>query len=318
LGVNRLRAGRRRITEAKAVPGEIAPAPKTDTAPGVVRIDAGVRPASDDRCAECGDPVGLEWVSYRGDPDTPSRVLKHFGGVVHTGPVEPPRQRPERAIRDFAAPKDLGVFFHRWCAPRVEMAEELKQKLVKILAEALVADFKERSTRWATGWQPSDAQGDPPRYQTHVTARGRRVFTMSRLEWRRFRADEGKLVEVDLDRTAAGSVGEAAATIASLAADCSVGGERIEVWRYHPTEPPTALNVQEYVVLDSLARRINVATFAECASTDDSLELRKYLDRHVFLVKARADKSRWQPKARKCERIVFLHLRLPGELPPRR
>lgn len=64
--------------------------------------------------------------------------------------------------------------------------------------------------------------------------------------------------------------------------------------------------MQEYLVLQSLARDINLAKFAERASTQDSPALRKHLRAHVFLVKEQADKGRWQPKARTRERIVFI------------
>jgi len=116
---------------------------------------------------------------------------------------------------------------------------------------------------------------------------------MTRPEWERLRAQEGKLVEVDLERAPAGDVGEAASAIASLAAEHAVHTERIEVWRYHPTEPPTASDVQVYLR----------------ASTEDSPKLRKHLREHVFIVKDRPDKGRWEPKARALERIVLMPLR---------
>jgi len=131
---------------------------------------------------------------------------------------------------------------------------------------------------------------------------------MTRPEWERLRAQEGKLVEVDLERAPAGDVGEAASAIASLAAEHAVHTERIEVWRYHPTEPPTASDVQVYLVLENLTRHLNVPMFAERASTDDSPKLRKHLREHVFIVKDRPDKGRWEPKARALERIVFMPL----------
>ena len=88
---------------------------------------------------------------------------------------------------------------------------------------------------------------------------------------------------------------------------CSVHAERIEVWRYDAKNQPTPYcNVHEYLVLQSLARQLNVPMFAERASTQDSKELRKYLREHVFIVKERQDQGRWQPKAHALERIVFL------------
>jgi hypothetical protein len=60
--------------------------------------------------------------------------------------------------------------------------------------------------------------------------------------------------------------------------------------------------------VDSLTRRVNLSRFAERASTEDSPKLRKHLREHVFIVKARPDKARWQAKARSLERIVFMIL----------
>jgi hypothetical protein len=68
---------------------------------------------------------------------------------------------------------------------------------------------------------------------------------------------------------------------------------------------PTPDNVQDYLVFENLARRLNVPKFAERASAEDSPMLRTHLREHVFIVKAQPDKGRWQPKARALERIVF-------------
>jgi hypothetical protein len=62
-----------------------------------------------------------------------------------------------------------------------------------------------------------------------ASAQGRRVFTMARPEWERVRAHQGQLVEIDLERTPARSLGEAASAIGSLAAEHSVHSERLEV-----------------------------------------------------------------------------------------
>ena len=74
------------------------------------RID--VHPSGHDRCAECGEAVGDEWVSYRQDSADSETLTQHFGGIIRTGPVEPRSARPKRRVRDFRCPEDLGVFFH--------------------------------------------------------------------------------------------------------------------------------------------------------------------------------------------------------------
>jgi hypothetical protein len=187
----------------------------------------------------------------------------------------------------------LGVFFHPWCAPQVKLPKKAEEELVDFLAQLIVADFKERSERWATVSRLGYGEDSPPTCQAHVASvYGHRVFTMTRADWRLLKAHEGKLVEIALERTPAGSAGEASAAIASLAADCPVEAQRIEVWRHHALDPPPPLNVQEYLVLESLARRVNVPAFAERASIEDSPRLRKHLRDHVFLVKKQTDKGR--------------------------
>jgi hypothetical protein len=50
-----------------------------------------------------------------------------------------------------------------------------------------------------------------------ASVEGRRVFTMTRAEWQRFRSQEGRLIGIDLERTPAGGLAEAAVVIAALA-----------------------------------------------------------------------------------------------------
>jgi hypothetical protein len=118
-----------------------------------------VRPSVDDRCAECGQLVGDEWVSYRRDPADPQALRWHFGGVVRAEPkkgrrkpieepaIDPPSPvvaatSPRENVRDFRYPDDLDVFFHRTCAPRVKLPEKLENELVSLLADLLVADLR--------------------------------------------------------------------------------------------------------------------------------------------------------------------------------
>lgn len=268
-----------------------------------------VRPSRDDRCAECGDAVADAWVLYALKPEDPQSLVSHFGGIIRTGPVEPKLKRPpRRTVRDFRYPEDLGVFFHSWCAPRVELPEKLQKEIAEIIAKGIFTAYEEALGKWAKVGPVIATEVTPPRCQANVaSAEGRRVFTMTRPEWERLRADEGKLVEIDLERVPAGSLEESASVIAGLAADCSVHAERIEVWRYSAKDHPTPYcNVHEYLVLQNLGRQLNMPMFAERACTQDSKELRKHLRDHVFIVKERPDKGRWEPKARALERIVFL------------
>src|SRR5882724_4715307 len=94
-----------------------------------------VRPSRDDRCAECGDVVADAWVLYAQKPEDPQSLISHFGGIIKAGPVEPRLNRPKRIVRDFRYPEDLGVFFHSWCAPRVELPEKLQKEIAEILAD---------------------------------------------------------------------------------------------------------------------------------------------------------------------------------------
>lgn len=171
----------------------------------------------------------------------------------------------------------------------------------------LIADYRKKSERWAKVRESIRSKPEPPRCQAQVASvGGRRVFTLAVAEWERLSANEGRLVEIDLEQVPAGSLAESASVIASLAAERSIPTKRIEVWRYREEDPPTSDRVQEYLVLQSFARGINLPKFAERASTQDLPALRKHLRAHVFLVKELADKGRWQPKARTRERIVFV------------
>jgi hypothetical protein len=161
----------------------------------------------------------------------------------------------------------LGVFFHPWCAPGIKLSEKVQEEIAELLAQTLVADYQKTLDRWARVRQLDYIELDPPRCQAHVASlEGRRVFAMTGTEWERLRAHEGKLLEIDLERAPAGGVEKSASVIACLAADCSVHTERIEV-----------LEIQ-----------------------------REGRTEHVFIVKERTDKDRWQAKARALERIVFM------------
>jgi hypothetical protein len=268
--------------------------------------DRDVRPAPDDRCAECGHRVADSWVSYRSDPANPENLIRHFGGIVNAGPAEPPVDQPKPRTTDFRYPDDLGVFFHSWCAPRIQLPEKLQEELTEIMAEALVAHVRETEERWATIRLPTPA-GPPTRCHAQVASvEGRRVFTMARAEWERFRPHEGQLIEIELERTPPGGLAESASAIAALAAQCHVQTERLEVWRYAEQDRPGFHNLQDYLVLQNFTRQIHLPKFAERVSTHDTPRLRKLLREHVFLVKERSDKGRWEPKARALERVVFL------------
>ena len=41
-----------------------------------------VGPSAADRCAECGEIVGPEWVTYSRDPEDLTALRWHFGGRV--------------------------------------------------------------------------------------------------------------------------------------------------------------------------------------------------------------------------------------------
>ena len=208
---------------------------------------------------------------------------------------------------DSSDPGDLSVFFHPSCAPRIKLPEKTQNEIGKLLAEVIVASYERTIARWARVGQPSPGEGDPPRFRAQVASiQTRRLFTMTRDEWKRVRAHEGRLIELDIERTLADGVASAASAIARLAAECSVHTERIEVWRYSETARPRPENLEDYLVLENFARRLNLPMFLERTSTQDSPSLRKHLRDHVFLVKERPDQGRWEPKTRVHERIVFL------------
>ncbi len=270
-----------------------------------------VRPSRDDRCAECGEVLGDQgWVCYRSDPADPQNLIKHFGGIVKTGPEEPPALVRAETVRSLRVPQDLGSFFYPACAPRADLSEAVRNSIAELLAKLLVAEYGRAEERWANVKAVATMDLDPPRYQAMAASiDGRRVFTMTRPEWDRLRAHEGRLVVIELERVPPGSVAESASVIARLAAECPIEAARIEVWRYNEQALPSPTNVQDYRVLEDLAGRLNVRMFAERTATQDSPSLRKHLRACVFIVKAEPDKARRQMKARAIERIVFKTVR---------
>src|SRR2546429_4326472 len=60
----------------------------------------------------------------------------------------------------------------------------------------------------------------------------------------------------------------------------------------------TLFRSQDYLVVESLTRQVNLPMFAEKASTQNSQKLRKHLREHVFIVSDRPEKGRREAKAR--------------------
>lgn len=197
--------------------------------------------------------------------------------------------------------------FHSSCAPRVEVPEKILDEIAKLFAELIFADCEQTVARWSRVAASAPGDTDPPRCLANVAScEGRRVFTVTRADWKRLRTHEGTVVEMDLERTPTGGVAEWSSRIACLAAECSVGTERIEVWRYKENDQPTLKSIERYLILDNLLRRLNLPMFAERTGTEDTPKLRKHLREHVFIVKERPDKGRWEPKTRSVERLMFL------------
>jgi hypothetical protein len=183
----------------------------------------------------------------------------------------------------------------------------VEKEWVEFLAKCLVAEYRKTVLRWYKVWQSLPDGPEPSRCRAEVASvEGRRVFTMTRPEWERFRADEGKLIEIELERTPTGGLAEASSVIAALAADCHVERERIEVWPYDQKEESSPFGLQTYLVLENFVRELNLSKFAERARTQDTAKLRKHLREHVFIVKGKPEETRRRPKPRSLERIVFL------------
>ena len=197
-----------------------------DGVPGANSSD--YRPSQPDRCAACGEAVSDAWVSYRRNPDDPKSLIHHFGGVIRTTGIEPPRLTPNRPPRDFRDPEDVGAIFHSSCAPRVEVPEKIQDEIAKLFAELIFADYEQTVVRWSRVRPAELGSRHQARCRAHVSScEGRRVFTIARAEWKALKAHEGKVVEMDLERTQTGGVAEWTSRIACLAAECSVGTERM-------------------------------------------------------------------------------------------
>src|SRR5438309_210246 len=138
---------------------------------------ADVRPSPDERCAECGISVGDGWVYYSQDSADPQSLIRHFGGIISNGPVEPRPEVPTQPSRDFHYPEDLEVFFHTSCAPRVKLPEKVQEEINKLLARCVVAYLEKTSIRWAKVRQLPSSELDLPKFHAQVASVvGRRVF----------------------------------------------------------------------------------------------------------------------------------------------
>lgn len=259
------------------------------------------------RCAECGEAVGEEWVSYEESPRDKGLIVQRFAGFLKAGPVSSPEKLQTRRVRALR-PVDLGRVFHRSCAPEARLSKKTQGEVADLLAKILVDQYQKTIKRWAGVLATVSSETTPPLYRTHVaSAEGRRVFMMRRADWNEFQAYERRLVEIAIDRTPAGGLEAVAAAIAALAAECSLHRQRFEVWPYHAARDPRPSEVQHYLVLDDLSpRRLDLPKFAERASSHDSPPLRNYLRDHVFLVSTDREHGRREAKARALERIVFM------------
>lgn len=257
------------------------------------------------RCAECGEPVGDDWTSFKEDPSDPNVVSQSIGFVAARR-VAPPERERKRTIRDLRR-EDLGLVFHCSCAPRLPFPEAAQEGIMNLLADILAKDYERTVERWSRIRESAINEGDITRCRALVAnAEGRRVFTMSRDEWERFKAQERRVVAIDIERTSGATVEQAAAVIAGLAAQ-HVQPMRIEVWPYNATVDPTPSEIQDYFVVEGLTpRQIDMPKFAERVSTKDTPGLRKYLRDHVFVVSMQRDEGRRQAKARAIERVVFI------------
>ena len=92
-------------------------------------------------------------MSNRPGGDDPSTLVRHFGGVVKAGPVEPRPDRPKRRSETF-----------------VELPTALQEKLAKLLAEALIADYQNRLKRWAKVQPVISPDFEIPRWRVHLGA----------------------------------------------------------------------------------------------------------------------------------------------------
>jgi hypothetical protein len=97
---------------------------------------------------------------------------------------------------------------------RTKLDEKTKDELTDLLAQALVAHYQKTFARWepvrrqlglgvtedSAAAKGSTSAPAPKVLAQARSVKGRRVFTMTRAEWERLRAHEGKLVEIDLER----------------------------------------------------------------------------------------------------------------------
>jgi hypothetical protein len=134
----------------------------------------------------------------------PRRIVTMYATSRRALPVPrftpPDAAQPRSAARHRTALfcfRDLGVFFHPWCAPHIPLPEKIQHEVAEILAQAFIAHYEPAIVRWTRVAESIDPKKGPARFHALLTsAYGRRVFTMGRADWDRFRTHDGQLIEI--------------------------------------------------------------------------------------------------------------------------
>jgi hypothetical protein len=121
------------------------------------------------------------------------------------------------------------------------------------------------------------------------------VLLMRRQEWERMRAGQDEEVSIEIDKTPLLRLATGARLIAATAERRSDYEVTITVYREDLADAAmgTPINVDRYMVWERLPDHLNFQQMVNTASTEDSANMRGFLDDHVFMVKEPPDSGHW-------------------------
>lgn len=109
---------------------------------------------------------------------------------------------------------------------------------------------------------------------------------MSRQDWEQVsRLREVEMAQIDLKPTPIAGVARVSQIEAAVVVRKSPVEVVVEVYRYDPVDLPLPINLDRYLVWESLPSHRNFDAMANAASTEDNANMRGFLGDHVFFVK---------------------------------
>ncbi len=126
-----------------------------------------------------------------------------------------------------------------------------------------------------------------PRFHAYFRRlEGREVMVMSRHDWEQAsRLRELEMAQIDLKPTPIAGVAEVSQIEAAVVVRKSPIEVVVEIYRYDAVDLPLPINLDRYLVWETLPPHRNFVTMVNAASTEDNANMQGFLDDHVFFIK---------------------------------